>query len=417
METNTSSRFTFEQRIDGIARICVVGVGGGGGNAVNNMIREGLQNVEFVVINTDSQALNSSAAPHRIQSGRTLTKGLGTGAGPVVGRAAMDESIEAVEEMLRGFDMCFITAGMGGGTGTGGAPVVAEISKRLGILTVAIVTKPFDCEGSKRMEMALEGIEELKKHVDTLILIPNERLLDLSDEDTTMIGAFKLADAVLYDATRSISDLITCTGLINLDFADVRTTMQDGGSALMGTGVAHNSENRAEQAALEAISSPLMDGMSIRGARNVLVNISSGKGLRIKDSTAATQLIRQEAGPGVEVIFGTVIDESMGDEFRVTVIATGFSQVGVNAEVEDSQRVETESYVDYKGEHSLRRLDPPAYERRDPTRLRRVPRRGAQEPKPAGRVREVRHRVQEEKGRRLPYEDADKPAFLRNMLD
>jgi len=417
MENKPSSRFTFEHHVDGIARICVVGVGGGGGNAVNNMIREGLQNVEFVVINTDSQALNSNLAPHRIQAGCSLTKGLGTGARPLVGAEAMEESIEEVEEMLNGFDMCFITAGMGGGTGTGGGPVVAEISRRLGILTVAIVTKPFDCEGNKRMEMALEGIERLKEHVDTLILIPNERLLDLADEDTTMIDAFQRADAVLYDATRGISDLITCTGLINLDFAEVRTTMQDGGSALMGTGVAHNSENRAEQAALEAISSPLMDGMSIRGARNVLVNISSGRGLRIKDSTAATQLIRQEAGSGVEVIFGTVIDESMGDEFRVTVIATGFGQVGVNTGVEDSHRGRTESYVDYKGEHSLRRLDAPAYERRDPARLRRVPPREIQEPRPAGKVREIKPHSQDERDQHRRHRDADKPAFLRNMLD
>ena len=422
MGTNPRSVFTFEHQPEGIARICVVGVGGGGGNAVNNMVREGLQHVEFVVINTDSQALQTSLASHRIQAGQQLTKGLGTGARPMVGAEAMEESIEEVEKMLRGFDMCFITAGMGGGTGTGGAPVVADICKRLGILTVAIVTKPFHCEGNKRMDMAVDGIEKLKENVDTLVLIPNERLLSLADDDTTMIQAFEMADAVLYDATRGIADLITCTGLINLDFADVRTTMEDGGTALMGTGTAQSQDKRAEQAALDAISSPLMDGMSIRGARNVLVNISSGRSLRIRDATAATELIRREAGDDVEVIFGTVIDESMGDEFKVTVIATGFQSPQEMAEAEAKRKGSSlaESAFDYKGEQNLKVLDIPAFERRGAARRRRPPAvtddSGEQVPK--RKLRELSAPAREGQARRRPDSDySDRPAFLRKMMD
>ena len=415
MEQNPTSRFTFDFDVEGMAKICVVGVGGGGGNAVNNMVHQGLQHVDFVVINTDSQALNNTLAPHRIQAGRQLTRGLGTGARPMVGTAALEESKEEVETMLHGYDMCFITAGMGGGTGTGGAPVVAEVARSLGILVVAIVTKPFDCEGHKRMEMALEGIEQLKEHVDTLIAIPNERLLDISDDDTTLLEAFRRADAVLYNATRGIADLITCTGLINLDFADVRTTMRDGGTALMGTGTAFEGENRAEQAAIEAISSPLMDGLSISGARNVLVNITSGRSLKIKEATAATNLIKKEAGGGVEVIFGTVVDEEMGDEFRVTVIATGFGQ----AKAEDGTRTVAlnEEYFDYKGAHSLKVLDTPAYERRGAA-ARHVPGQvEKEEEKSPVVIRRLTPPERDESRRRIQREDSDQPAFLRKMMD
>ena len=326
MNEQSGNRFIFDADAKSAAKLCVIGVGGGGGNAVDNMIREGLEEVDFIVVNTDSQALNNSMATHKIQAGRKLTKGLGAGARPIVGAEAASENADEVESILHGFDMAFITAGMGGGTGTGGAPVVAQLAQRMNLLTVAIVTKPFDCEGKKRMNMALEGIEELRKYVDTLIVIPNERLLDIADENTTLEDAFRKADEVLYNATRGISDLITLHGLINLDFADVRTTIEDGGTALMGSATASGGTNRAENAALNAISSPLMDGLSISGARNVLVNITAGKNLGIRETTDATRIIQKEAGEDVEVIFGTVIDQNMGDELRVTVIATGFGR-------------------------------------------------------------------------------------------
>jgi len=332
MDEQAGNRFMFDAEARSAAKLCVIGVGGGGGNAVDNMIREGLQQVDFIVVNTDAQALTNSMATQKIQAGRRLTKGLGAGARPFVGAEAVTESMEEVESMLQGFDMAFITAGMGGGTGTGGAPVVAQIAQRMDLLTVAIVTKPFDCEGKRRMDMAMVGISELRKYVDTLIVIPNERLLDIADDNTTLEDAFRKADKVLYDATRGISDLITLHGLINLDFADVRTTIEDGGTALMGSAKASGGPNRAESAALNAISSPLMDGLSIAGARNVLVNITAGKNLGIRETTDATKIIHEEAGEGVEVIFGTVIDENMGDEMRVTVIATGFSEPGEAAE-------------------------------------------------------------------------------------
>jgi len=269
-----SSHFAFDDAENEEAKICVVGVGGGGGNAVNNMISKGITGVDFYAINTDSQALDANQAPFKIQAGRGLTKGLGAGARPGVGAEAIEESRHELEEALRGFDMVFITAGMGGGTGTGGAPIVAAICKDLGILSVAIVTKPFVCEGPRRSKSAEAGIDLLKQNVDTLIIIPNERLLDIAGEDTSMLEAFGKADDVLYNATRGISDLITVHGLINLDFADVKTTMRSGGTALMGAAMA-SGENRAERAAREALSSPLLDGLTINGARNVLVNIKN----------------------------------------------------------------------------------------------------------------------------------------------
>jgi cell division protein FtsZ len=318
-----SSRFAFDDSSNEEAKICVIGVGGGGGNAINNMVNQGIHGVEFFAINTDAQALSNNRAPIKIQAGRDLTKGLGAGARPSVGAHAIEENRDEVAQLLEGFDMAFITAGLGGGTGTGGAPVVASIARELGILTVAIVTKPFECEGRKRMQAALDGAELLKEVVDTLIVIPNERLLDIADAETTLMDAFARADEVLYNATRGISDLITVHGLINLDFADVKTTMERGGTALMGSATA-TGENRAEHAAIEAISSPLLDGLASRGARNVLVNITAGRSLGIREATAATSIIQREAGDEVEVIFGTVIDEAMGEELRITVIATGF---------------------------------------------------------------------------------------------
>jgi len=323
--TDFGSKFSLEDANEE-PKICVVGVGGGGGNAINNMMDKGMRgNVEFIAINTDSQALNENRAPQKIQAGRNLTSGLGAGARPNVGAEAIEESSNEIKQTLDGYDMAFIIAGMGGGTGTGGAPVVASIARRLGILTVAIVTKPFEAEGKRRMDTALEGIELLRQNVDTLIVIPNERLLDMADQDTSLIEAFEKADEVLYNATRGISDLITVHGLINLDFADVQTTMKDGGTALMGTATA-TGENRSEKAAIQAISSPLLDGLSVAEATNVLVNITSGPSLGIREATQATSVIQKEAGDDVEVIFGTVIDEEMEDKLRVTVIVTGFDR-------------------------------------------------------------------------------------------
>jgi len=304
MDTLFSSRFAFDDSQDDEAKICIVGVGGGGGNAVNNMVSQGIHGVEFIAVNTDAQALMMNRASKKIQAGRGLTKGLGAGARPNVGAEAVEENREHIEQALAEFDMIFITAGMGGGTGTGGAPVVASIAKRLGILSVAIVTKPFECEGPRRLKAAEQGIQALRETVDTLIVIPNERLLDISEDDTSLIEAFSKADEVLYNATRGISDLITVHGLINLDFADVKTTMHNGGKALMGAATAAG-EKRAERAAIEAISSPLLDGLSISGARNVLVNITAGLSLGIKEATEATSIIQREAGEDVEVIFGT----------------------------------------------------------------------------------------------------------------
>ena len=324
--TTFSDRFSFDDAHDLAAKIAVVGVGGGGGNAVNNMIAKDIQGVSFVVVNTDNQALVQSKAGRRIQAGQALTRGLGAGARPQVGAEAVEESRMDIEQALQGLDMVFITAGMGGGTGTGGAPVVAQIARRLGILTVAVVTKPFQFEGSKRMRSAQEGIARLREHVDTIVTIPNQRLLELDGGKLSILDAFLRADDVLFEATRGISDLITTNGLINLDFADVKTTMTDGGVALMGSALAAGDPDsgRAERAAIDAIRSPLFDGVSISGARNVLVNITGNASLGVGEAAAATDAIGREAGDDVEVIFGTVIDDTMGDEVRVTVIATGF---------------------------------------------------------------------------------------------
>lgn len=413
MNKGIGSRFLFDETALDTAKICVVGVGGGGGNAVNNMIREGIQDVSFIAINTDAQALHGNLAPHKIQAGRALTKGLGTGARPSVGNEAVSADKDAIETALHGFDLAFITAGMGGGTGTGGAPVVAEIAQKLGILAVAIVTKPFKCEGARRMEMATEGIDQLRGHVDTLIVIPNERLLDITDASTSLIEAFRRADDLLYNATRGISDLITVHGLINLDFADVRTTMQDGGTALMGVATARG-EKRAEKAAIEAISSPLLDGMSISGARNVLVNITAGTSLGIREATAATSIIQQEAGPEVEVIFGTVIDEEMEEDLRVTVIATGFNREQSSKAMRRTVLLSDPIY-DYKGEHSLKMLDVPAYERRGAVTT--TAESGSEEGKKGGRGQIKRLHADERSTRNNPADPLDQPTFLRKMMD
>ena len=318
--------FVFDDNVRQGARIKVVGVGGAGGNAVNGMINAGLQGVEFVAVNTDSQSLGSSQASDIIQIGRHLTKGLGAGANPEIGLKAMEEDREAIEHMLADTDMVFITAGMGGGTGTGASPILAEIARDLGILTVAIVTKPWRFEGVRRMQQAEEGIDLLKQQADTLIVIPNERLVSISTENTTFSNSFKMADDILYQATKGISDLINVTGLINLDFADVRTVMSETGDAIMGTGIA-SGEHRATEAAEQAISSPLLEEVSISGAKGLLASITGGDDLTIHEVNDALSLIFEAAGAEANVIFGAVIDDQMAGSLRITVIATGFNSV------------------------------------------------------------------------------------------
>lgn len=310
------------------AKIKVIGVGGGGSNAVSTMISLGLTGVDFVAANTDNQALASSPATTHIQLGGELTKGLGAGANPDIGKKAALEDSAKISEILYGADMVFITAGMGGGTGTGGAPVIANIAKEAGALTVGVVTKPFNFEGKKRRKNADRGIMELKEAVDTLICIPNQRLLYVANETTTMLDCFKKADEVLYQAVKGISDLINIRGLINLDFADVRTVMSSKGLALMGTGVA-SGENRAIEAARKAISSPLLEDVAINGATGIIINITGGPDLTLFEVNEASSLITEEAHEEAEIIFGSVIDENLKDEVRVTVIATGFNPPAV----------------------------------------------------------------------------------------
>jgi cell division protein FtsZ len=307
------------------ARIKVIGIGGGGTNAISTMIGARLSGVDFMVANTYAQSLQASPAPVKIQLGGMVTKGLGAGANPEVGRRAALEDQDEIKEFLAGSDMIFITAGMGGGTGTGGAPVVARVAREVGALTVGVVTKPFLFEGKKRMRQAEDGIVELKRSVDTLIVIPNQRLLSIASKTTTMLDAFHKADDVLLQAVRGISDLIITPGLINLDFADVRTVMAEMGLALMGASSA-SGENRAIEAAQRAISSPLLEDLSIQGARGVLINITGGPDLCLHEVNEAASMIQEEAHHDANIIFGAVIDETITDEIRITVIATGFGE-------------------------------------------------------------------------------------------
>ena len=307
------------------ARIVVVGVGGGGGNALNRMIVDGMNAVEFIAINTDAQDLEFNNSQCKLQIGKELTKGLGAGANSEVGNLAVEENKEVIIKSLETADMVFITAGMGGGTGTGAAPAVAKIAKEMGALTVGIVTKPFKFEGPQRMKRALIGIEEMKKNCDTLLAIPNETLLEITDMQTTVKESFKLADTVLHQATKGISDLINIPGLINLDFADVKTVMENMGDAIMGTGIAHG-EERAILAAQQAINSPLLQRASINGAKGLLVNITGPEEMTIHELNDASSIIYEEAGDDANVILGCVIDKSLTDEVRVTVIATGLNE-------------------------------------------------------------------------------------------
>jgi len=315
--------FEFDSLANQKARIKVIGVGGAGGNAINRMISSNLGGVEFIAINTDAQDLENNKAETKIQIGKNLTKGLGAGAKTDIGKAAMEAEKEAVSSILESADMVFVTAGMGGGTGTGASPIVAQIAREFNALTVGIVTRPFHFEGPKRMNRAQSGIEELQKNCDTLIAIPNQKLLTIVDKTTTIIEAFRLADSILFHATRGISDLISVHGLINLDFADVDTIMRNMGDAIMGTGVAIG-EERAVLAAQQAIASPLLDDVNISGAQGVLVNITGGDDLTLIEVDDATSIIFEEAGSEANIIFGAVIDPSLKDEIHVTVIATGF---------------------------------------------------------------------------------------------
>jgi cell division protein FtsZ len=319
--------FEFVESDNG-ATIKVIGIGGGGGNAINNMINASLLGVDFIAANTDAQALEVSKAHTKLQLGVNITKGLGAGANPEIGRSAALEDADKIRQALDGTDMVFVTAGLGGGTGTGGAPIVAQIAKEIGALTVAVVTKPFNFEGRQRMKTADQGIKELKETVDTIITIPNNRLLSLAAKKATFLEMLKKADDVLLYAVKGISDLITIPGLINLDFADVKTIMGEMGMALMGTGMA-SGEDRATEAAQKAISSPLLEDVSISGAKGVLMNISSGLDLTIDEVQEASSLIQQEAHEDANIIWGTVLDQSAGDELRVTVIATGIGEVDV----------------------------------------------------------------------------------------
>jgi len=392
----------------GAARIKVVGIGGGGGNAVNTMIAAGLPGVDFIAANTDSQALKANLAPIKMQLGEKLTRGLGAGGNPEVGKRAAQEDVERLREYLGEADMIFITAGMGGGTGTGAAPIIAKVAKELGSLTVGVVTKPFTFEGKRRMKQADEGMKELKASVDTLIAIPNQRLLSVAGRNSSILETFKKADDVLLQAVRGISDLITVHGLINLDFADVRTIMSEMGMAMMGAAIAQG-ENRAVEAAQKAISSPLLEEVSIQGARGVLINITGGPDLSLHEVNEAATLIQEEADEEANIIFGAVIDESMGDEVRITVIATGF---GEHAEVGEKPRPGPRDVraagagegrpVKRLGLLAEDELDVPTWQRRrqEPP----VAARGAQRPAPKAADEE-------------PAGDYDVPTFLRRGAD
>ena len=314
----------FDVEIDGLAQIKVIGVGGGGNNAVNRMVEAQLQGVEFIAVNTDKQALHTSKAEYKIQIGEKLTRGLGAGANPEVGKKAAEESKDEIIKVLQGADMVFVTAGMGGGTGTGAAPVIAQLAKEMGILTVGVVTKPFVFEGKVRMKNAENGIAELKSKVDTLITIPNDRLLQIVQKNTSMLDAFSMADDVLKQGIQSISDLIAVPGLINLDFADVTSIMKEKGLAHMGIGNA-TGENRAIEAAREAIQSPLLE-TSIRGAKGVLLNITGGSNLGLLEINEASTLVQESCDPEANIIFGASIREDLGEEIKITVIATGFDE-------------------------------------------------------------------------------------------
>lgn len=371
------------------AKIKVLGIGGGGSNAVDNMINSNLQGVEFIAANTDIQALGASLAPTKIQFGEKLTNGLGAGADPEIGKSAAIESSDTIRELIQGTDMVFITAGCGGGTGTGGAPVVANIAKEENVLTVAVVTKPFFFEGKRRTRQSEEGIIALEQVVDTLIVIPNDRLLNISGKNTTMLDGFQMADEVLLQAVKGISDLITVRGVINLDFADVLAIMSGMGMALMGTGMA-NGENRATEAAQTAVSSPLLDDISVNGATGILINITASSQMTLDEVKEASALIQKEAHEDANIIFGAVINEEMGDNFQVTIIATGFKRP--EEKVQPLPKPETPNKDELKAN-----IDIPTYLRKTET----------QESRPK-RIKDLDQYL---------GDDYDIPTFLRKQAD
>ncbi len=385
--------FEFDDSNSGNAKIKVIGAGGAGNNAINNMILHCLQGVEFLAINTDIQALDNNRAPQKIQIGKNLTKGLGAGANPEVGSAAMEEDRETLLNFISDVDMVFITAGMGGGTGTGAGPVIAQIAREAGALTVGIVTRPFQFEGRKREQKAEQGIVEMKKYVDTLIVIPNQRLLSIVSKETPLNKAFELADDVLYKATKGISDLITIPGLINLDFADVKTVMSEMGDALMGTGIAAG-EDRAKTAARQAISSPLLEEISIEGAQGVLVNITGSSNLTLYEISDASNVIYEAAGQDANIIFGAVIDDSLNDEIVITVIATGFNHNEPKAETTNYDTI-----INPNIQNGIPNIDKPAYIR-----------------KSKSNVQEVFNEPDNEFGV-FAQDDLDIPTFLRKQCD
>ncbi|MCF7804968.1 MAG: cell division protein FtsZ [Candidatus Marinimicrobia bacterium] len=396
--------FEFDDYIDQKAVMKVVGVGGAGGNALNRMISANLQGVEFIAVNTDAQALDNNNAQTKIQIGKNLTKGLGAGANMEVGRRAIEEDRDAVAGSLSGADMVFVAAGMGGGTGTGAAPIVAEIAKELGALTIGIVTKPFIFEGPKRTKRAESGIEELKMNVDTLIVIPNQRLLAIADKKTSITDAFQLADSILMQSTKGISSLINTPGLINLDFADVRTVMMDMGDAIMGTGIA-TGEERAALAAQQAISSPLLDDVKITGAQGVLVNITGGDDMALMEVDEATSIIYEEAGEDANIIFGAVIDPDMEDEINVTVIATGF-----NKERHDFSRFNREEQRKPETDRKTNDLELPTYQRKQFER--------EQSKKNGGSNGQSKKEQKEQKEQETLHfdDDLEVPAFIRKQM-
>ncbi len=379
------------------AKIRVVGVGGGGGNAINSMIEKKLQGVDFFAINCDMQALDRNKAPNKVQIGKNLSRGLGAGADPSIGQRAVEEDRDEISRSLAGSDMVFITAGMGGGTGTGGGPIVANIAKSVGALVVGIVTKPFNCEGKKRMAQAEAGIEEMKKQVDTLIVIPNQKLLSIVERNTPLQEAFDKANDVLHNATRGISELITVPGLINVDFADVRTIMREMGDALMGSGVS-SGENRAIEAAHAAISSPLLEGVSIAGALGVLVNVTGGPTMSLVEVDEAVSVIHEAAGEEANVIMGAVIDENLGDEMMVTVIATGFNKRGVGGVRVAKPMAKVIDRIP-AGLHDLQKLDEPAYMRKGID------------------ITLNPFKTDEADTQKNDAVDVEKPAFLRKIMD
>ncbi len=379
---------------EAFARIKVIGVGGGGSNAVDRMMMEGIQGVEFITVNTDAQALMLSKAPARVRLGDKLTRGLGAGGNPEIGRKSAEESADDLYATLKGSDMVFITAGMGGGTGTGAAPVIAQIAKESGALTIGVVTRPFTFEGSRRMQSAEDGIQKLKEHADTLIVIPNDRLLQLADKRASLQNAFRMADEVLHQGIQGISELITIPGLINLDFADVKAIMSEGGAALMAVGSASGDE-RARKAAEQAISSQLLD-ITIDGARGVLFNVTGGEELTLFEVNQAAAIIRETAHPDVNMIFGAVVDPNMGDEIRVTVIATGFERSGVPRRILRPER------------HAAPKTTPATFvhpARQEKREEEMVDSYVAPTPKPA---------VQQPQPKTYSDNDLDIPTFLRN---